>query len=169
MFEFVIALRELHGGVDRRVIGHVEKQDLRRADGEKMEQALVALTLVETFAQSIADGAEAAEGDDADGAGERLVARRQVGGRRQFVEHVVERHASLEGFRDRFPGEAAGAETRLIVRLSHGAQPQGPRRRLVPQGLDAGGRVKLGAGVVTPWPISCASACKAAIRFSVAG
>ena len=121
MFELVIALRELHGGVDGCVVGHVEKQDLRRADGEKMEQALVALALVETLAQGIADGAEAAEGDDADGAGERLVARRQVGGRRQFVEHVVERHAPLQGLRDRLPGEAAGAEARLIC-------PAEPRR-----------------------------------------
>ena len=39
--ELGIVLRELHGGVDGGMVGHVEKQDLRRADGEQMHQALV--------------------------------------------------------------------------------------------------------------------------------
>ena len=65
--------------VDGGMIRHVEKQDLRRADGEKMQQALVLrLALVEPLAQGAADGAEAAEGDDGDGAGERLVAGGEV-------------------------------------------------------------------------------------------
>ena len=70
-----VGLRELDGGVDGGVVGHVEEQDLRRADGEEGEQALgPGSSRFRRALEGMADGAEAAEGDDRDRARERLVA-----------------------------------------------------------------------------------------------
>ena len=58
--ELGIVLRELHRAVDGGMVRHVEKQDLRRADGEQMHQALVLRRLVEPFPQGVAEGARGA-------------------------------------------------------------------------------------------------------------
>ena len=81
--------RRPHGEIDRRVIGRVEKEDLRRAGNQRPFQHAAALrhALVELLRQRLADRAEPSEGDGGDRAGERRIARieagvaqRQVGG-----------------------------------------------------------------------------------------
>ena len=95
------------------MVGHVEKQDLRRPDGEEMQEALVPQALVETLAQRPADGAEAAHGHDGDRPRKRLVAAGQMLCGRELVQHVVEGNPPLQGLGDGIPGEPAGPEARI--------------------------------------------------------
>ena len=110
--EALVARREADRGVDRRVVGHIEEEDLGRADREQRGEALVAWPAFgETLKEGAAEGAEAAKQHDGDRPRQRLVARRERGLRGEAGEDIVERGPAAQNFDDDGPGEAARAES----------------------------------------------------------
>ena len=108
--------RRPHREVDRRVVGRVEEEDLRRTSDERPLQHAAALrhALVQLLRQRLADGAEPAKGDSGDRAGERRiawietdVAQRQVGGE-AFLERPRLRHGLHDRPRRRYARNHAG-------------------------------------------------------------
>ncbi len=96
------------------MVRDVEEEDLRRADGEEEDEALVPGLPVDPGLDRPPDRAEAPEGHDGDGPRQRLVAGGQRVGPAELLQHVVEGDAALEGFHDRRVGEAAGGEAAFI-------------------------------------------------------
>ena len=139
-----VGRRELDGGADRGVVGHVEDQDLRRPDGEEGEQAPVGRLAVEAGLEGMADRAEAAEGDDGDRPRERQVAGVEplAGGERG--RRRGERAAS--GPRPRHSRRAGGSRAprrRTAAKASPTGRAGAPPRKFGP--CDGRGSRKLGA------------------------
>ena len=196
--------------VDRRVVGHVEPEDLRRADQQRGldPRRILRDAAVEIEAEQMAQRAEAAQHRRDQPAGEGAVAlgqRREPLMRAAAVELIVERAAAPQhAFEDvggdpargealRFRRWAQGNSCAHVARIRVAARIRG-RRPLrqghcaaaaaaaalpLPHGLPppvlpafaAGAVGRRGALVnpLPPTPISDASCCSAAIRFSGRG
>ena len=99
-----IGARCFHREIDRRMVGRIEKQNLRRSDDERPFQRAAAPwhAFFQSLRQRLADRAEPAQRDSGDRARQRPVARvkaasllRQIGG-----EPLLERARQGQGFGD---------------------------------------------------------------------
>ncbi len=117
-----ILLREPHRKIDRGVVGHVEKQDLRGADQQRAfdPRRAVGKTAFEQAGEQMTQRAEPAHDGRDDGAHQRAVAlvleRIEVAGFKLLVERPLAPQHALDDVRGDAPGGEAGG-----WRVSEGA------------------------------------------------
>ncbi len=114
-----VRLRKPHREIDGGMVGHIEKQDLRRTDKQRGldPRRLRRQTAFEQNAEQMTQGAEPAQHRRDDGAGERAVAlfeRIKLG---CTVEQIVERVPPAQHAVDDVGGDAADGEARHVLRV----------------------------------------------------